>query len=146
MRYLKEDELNLAIRFLFLSMAITVLEMDLHHMEKGAFKIKEPYLELIEKLITKAKIERRELRKDMYHKKIKVSRLSQNESFSSYLFVAGHREEKRNYFNPAIRKHVEAIIRELISGEDSSRQTALVNLQGAYQASNENEPFAAPDS
>lgn len=114
MRYLSEEELAIATRFLFISMAITVLEQDMKHMQDGPFKIKEPYLELLEQMLAAAKTERKQLRKSMQDQKIRISPLNRNESFTSYLFIAGRREEQRNYFNPAIRKHVEAIIRELM--------------------------------
>jgi len=114
MRYLSEEELAIATRFLFISMAITVLEQDMKHVQDGPFKIKEPYLELLEQMLAAAKTERKQLRKSMQDQKIRISPLNRNESFTSYLFIAGRREEQRNYFNPAIRKHVEAIIRELM--------------------------------
>lgn len=72
MRYLSEDELKLATRFLFLSMAIIVMEKDIQHIQRGAFKIKEPYTELLGKMITEAKNERRDLRKAMADRKIQV--------------------------------------------------------------------------
>ncbi len=115
MRYLTEDELRVASRFLFLSMAMVVIGQDKEHIQKGAFKIKQPYLALLETMRAEATIERRQLRKTMEDKKIKVVSLHKNESFSSFLFLCQGREEKRNYFNPAIRKKVEAIIRELMS-------------------------------
>jgi len=114
MRYLNKDELQIASRFLFLSMAIVVIEQDMKHIQKGGFKIKEPYTELLEKMASNATDERRQLRKTMKDKKINVVTLNKNESFSSFLFLCQGREEKRNYFNPAIRKKVEAIIQELM--------------------------------
>ncbi len=39
---------------------------------------------------------------------------AKNDSFSSYLFLCNGREEKRNYFNPAIRKKVKTIMQELM--------------------------------
>ncbi|MFD1850030.1 hypothetical protein [Oceanobacillus bengalensis] len=115
MRYLKDEELQLASRFLFLSMAIVVLKQDIIQIQSGAFKIKEPYNDLIEKMISKAVNERRELRKTMEDMHIRVVKVNKNDSFSSYLFLSGGREEKRNFFNPAIRKHVELIIKELMN-------------------------------
>jgi len=115
MRYLKEDELRVASRFLFLSMAMVVIGQDKEHIQKGAFKIKQPYLTLLETMRAEATNERRQLRKTMEDKEIKVVSLHKNESFSSFLFLCQGREEQRNYFNPAIRKKVEAIIRELMS-------------------------------
>lgn len=114
MRYLNDEELQLASRFLFLSMAIVVIQQDIQTIRQGTFKIKEPYIELLEKMNTEAANERRKLRKKMKDKKIRVVTLSQNDSFSSYLFLCRGREEKRNYFNPAIRKKVETIMQELM--------------------------------
>ncbi|MFZ3578659.1 hypothetical protein [Virgibacillus sp. DJP39] len=114
MRYLNEEEFQIASRFLFLSMAIVVIQQDVQHVQIGAFKIKEPYIELLEKMISEATNERRELRQTMQRKDIKVVTLNKNDSFSSFLFLCKNREEKRNYFNPAIRKKVEIIVQELM--------------------------------
>lgn len=124
MRYLSEQEMDIATRFLFLSMAVTVMEQDIRYVENGRFKIKEPYIEVLEMLIARAKAERKSLRKTMQDRKIRISTLNKNDSFTSYLFIAGRKEEQRNYFNPAIRKHVENIIRELIA---RGIQTAEIN-------------------
>lgn len=124
MRYLSEQEMDIATRFLFLSMAVTVMEQDIRFVENGRFKIKEPYIEVLEMLIARAKAERKSLRKTMQDRKIRISTLNKNDSFTSYLFIAGRKEEQRNYFNPAIRKHVENIIRELIA---RGIQTAEIN-------------------
>lgn len=114
MRYLTEMELKIASRFLFLSMAIVVIEQDVKHVQNGAFKIKDPYINLLNQMISEATNERRKLRKMMEDKKIQVVSLGKNDTFSSYLFVCQGREEKRNYFNPAIRKKVETIIQEFV--------------------------------
>ncbi|AVQ98613.1 hypothetical protein OBCHQ24_06180 [Oceanobacillus iheyensis] len=114
MRYLTEEERHIASRFLFLSMAIVVIQQDIQHIERGAFKIKEPYMELLETMTTVASAERRELRTQMNKRRIEVVTLHKNDSFSSFLFICQGREEKRNYFNPAIRKKVHAIIQELM--------------------------------
>ncbi|MUV36567.1 uncharacterized protein JNUCC1_00370 [Lentibacillus sp. JNUCC-1] len=115
MSYLNKEELQIASRFLFLSMAVVVVEQDAKRIRQGNFKIKEPYTELLGKMATIAKNERRTLRKKMQQQEIEVVTLNQNETFSSYLFLCKGREEQRNYFNPAIRKKVEAIVRELMS-------------------------------
>ncbi|MFD1039019.1 hypothetical protein ACFQ3N_11550 [Virgibacillus byunsanensis] len=114
MRYLNEEELEIATRFLFLSMAMTVIKQDIHHIQLGEFKIKEPYIKLLEEMNKHAMTERRELRTTMNHQRIQVVTLNKNDSFSSYLFLCKGREEKRNYFNPAIRKKVEVIVEELM--------------------------------
>ncbi len=116
MRYLHEEELKTASRYLFLSMAIIVIDKDIEHIEKGPFKIKEPYLNLLNNMATIAKNERRILRKKMYDNKISVVPTEKNDTFTTYLFLARGYEEEKRYFNPAIRKNVEKIYKELIVG------------------------------
>ncbi|HLR74761.1 MAG TPA: hypothetical protein VK077_05765 [Virgibacillus sp.] len=114
MSYLNQNELKLASRFLFLSMAMIVMKQDMRHIQDGAFKIKEPYIELLGKMLAHATDERRKLRQMMQRQKIQVIFLQKNDLFSSYLFLCNGREEKRNYFNPTIKKKVETIIDELM--------------------------------
>ncbi|WP_339228814.1 hypothetical protein NSQ77_03355 [Oceanobacillus sp. FSL K6-2867] len=114
MRYLTDEELELSTRFLFLSMAMVVIRQDMEHIQRGAFKIKETYIKHLTKMEEKASNERRILRVAMKQKGMQVITLNKNDSFSSFLFICQNREEKRNFFNPAIRKKVEAILDELI--------------------------------
>lgn len=114
MRFLTEEEYSIASRFLFLSMAIVVIRQDIQHVENGPFKIKMPYLTLLKKMEALALDERRKLRVEMKKQTIEVISLNKNDSFSSFLFLCQGREEKRNFFNPSIRKKVEAIIQEFL--------------------------------
>jgi hypothetical protein len=130
MRYLTDEELGLASRFLFLSMAIVVIQQDIQNIQKGAFKIKEPYIQLLEKMNTNALAERRQLRLKMENKKLRVMLINKNDSFSSYLFYCKGKEEKRNYFNPAIRKKVEEIVQEVMwkaLSQDQNQSYAFAN-------------------
>ncbi|MFC4024500.1 hypothetical protein ACFOUV_11905 [Oceanobacillus longus] len=114
MRYLTDEDFELASRFLFLSMAMVVIRQDRNYVQNGAFKIKEPYIKLLEKMVSEASIERRKLKMVMRQKNMQIVTLNKNDSFSSFLFLCQGREEKRNYFNPAIRNKVEVIVQELM--------------------------------
>ncbi|GGM25203.1 hypothetical protein GCM10011351_08670 [Paraliobacillus quinghaiensis] len=128
MRYLTESEYALGSRFLFLSMAIVVIQKDLVTIEKEtSIKIKEPYLELLQKMEKRAFLERKQLHKYMRKQNVKVISLEKNDTFSSYLYVCQGREEKRNYFNPTIRKKVEQIIRELMENTTTFSSQYLTN-------------------
>lgn len=129
MRYLTDEELQIASRFLFLSMAIVVIQQDIQHIQKGAFKIKEPYIQLLEKMNANALDERRQLRRKMEAKKLQVMLINKNDSFSSYLFLCRGKEEKRNYFNPAIRKKVEEIVQDIMLKALAEGQSYAKNLQ-----------------
>ena len=128
MRYLTIEEYQLASRFLFLSMAITVIQRDLAIIERGAgLKIKEPYLVLLKKMENEAMLERQQLRKYMFDQKLKVVPLERNDTFTAYLFICRNKEEQRNYFNPAIRKKVEHILEELMLKSYVSEHTSSVS-------------------
>lgn len=114
LRYLTDEELEVTSRFLFLSMAMVVIRQDIEHIQNGSFKIKEPYLKLIETMISEASVERRKIKMIMNQKSMQVVMLNKNDSFSSFLFLCQGREEKRNYFNPVIQKKVTAIVQELM--------------------------------
>ncbi|WP_130858731.1 hypothetical protein [Gracilibacillus phocaeensis] len=118
MRYLNKHEWNLASRFLFLSMTLTVIRHDLGKLEQNSpFKITEPYTQLLQEMEQQAIKEREELIKEMNKEELEVQALpnSHDMSFTSYLFICKGREEKRNYFNPAIRRKVSFIFEELLA-------------------------------
>lgn len=128
MCYLSDEELEVASRFLFLSMALVVMRQDINTIETGSFKIKEPYLELLNKMTKEATFERSKLRSIMKKQDIKVVTLHQHDTFSSYLFICRGREERRKYVNQAIRKKVEAILKELMDKvQQPSQSSASAN-------------------
>lgn len=114
MSYINSDDLELATGYLFLSMAIVVINQDLKHVREGPFKIKEPYVEILGKMLAQATAERRILRRKMEARKVQVILLKKDDLFSTFLFVSNRREEKRNYFNPVIKKYVKGKIRNLL--------------------------------
>jgi len=114
MRYLSDEELKTASRFLFLSMALIVMRQDKYSLENVSFKIKGPYMELLNEMIKEAADESNKLRSIMKKQDMKVVTLHQTKSFSSYLFICRGREEERHYFNPVIRQKVESILEEFM--------------------------------
>jgi len=107
------EKMQIASRFLFISMAIRTLELDLQQIQHGHFKIKELYTEKIEEMISKAIKERRDLKSTMYHDKIQVNLLAREGSFSTYQYILGGNEMEVPFNNMVIRKNVEQILREL---------------------------------
>jgi|SRR5690625_3810563 len=110
-----KDKLDLATSYLFLNMAIKVLELDKQLILNGAFKIKEPYITLINSLISKAIVQRRYFKKSMNENKVHVNFLYREGDFSYYEFIINKSKTVKCYFNPIIKKEVKKIIDELIS-------------------------------
>src|SRR5699024_3960424 len=106
--------MQIASRFLFLSMAIQSLELDRKQIEYGNIKIKEPYIEKIEEMTSKAVKERRELRSTMYKDRIQIHLLNREASFTTYQYILGKNEMEIPFNNMVIRQNVEKILLKLL--------------------------------
>ncbi|KAB8126887.1 hypothetical protein F9U64_18880 [Gracilibacillus oryzae] len=120
MRYLDQQDWEIASRYLFVDMTLRTIERDLNVLKQASpFKITEPYIALLNKLKKVGTAERKKLKNTMHQKKITVTLNEKQDSFTSYLFATKGKQEERNYFNPAIRKKVENILNEWMNqGEE----------------------------
>ena len=105
-----QNDLDIASRYLFVDLAIKNLELDLQHVMNGPFKIKEPYLKFIEGIISKAINERRNLKRIMYQRKIRVQFLYRQGDYSTYKFILDGKEQEMTFMNQVIKKSVEETI------------------------------------
>ena len=64
-------------------------------------------------MLAQAKDQRRLLKETMQKEQLVIQSLSSNDVFTSFLFILDKKEERRDFFNPAIRKKVEAMLIEL---------------------------------
>ncbi|MBO1005018.1 hypothetical protein ACFSKI_00240 [Pseudogracilibacillus auburnensis] len=109
-----QNDLKIAYRYLFINLAIKNLELDLQYVKNGPFKIKAPYIELMERMISKAINERRKLKGIMYKRKIQVNYLHKKGLFTTYQVVSNAGEKEVPFINQVIKKYVEEIIEKLI--------------------------------
>ncbi len=108
------QEQEIAIKFLFLGMAKDVIQLDIKNIKNGPFKIKEPYIDLLEKMHTMATNKRRDLHKIMWDKRIRIIFSEKEDMFYKYKLIYHGREEILPYNSYAIRKHVKEILEELM--------------------------------
>ncbi len=102
---------EIAEQYLFVDLAIKNLELDLKHLKHGSFKIKDPYVELIERVISMAISERRTCKQLMYKKKIQVFLSHRQGDFSTYTFILGGKEQKITFHHMVLKDNVEKVIR-----------------------------------
>ncbi len=106
---------KIATRYLFIDMAIKNMQLDLQHVENGPFKIKRPYIEVIERCISKGINERKHLKKLMYQNNIRIGLSHTNQGFTTYeVYCDGYKRE-RTIDNNVIKKNVESVMMELIT-------------------------------
>lgn len=105
---------DIAIRFLFLGIAKRIIQLDLKNIQNGPFKIKEPYIHLLEKMRTLATNKRRKLNKLMWDKRISIIFIEKDGKYSRYQLIYNGREEIKSYHHNMIKKHVQEIFGELM--------------------------------
>ncbi|WP_409253380.1 hypothetical protein V1502_05550 [Bacillus sp. SCS-153A] len=111
MTRISEEDRNILEQAIYLPMVLTVLDRDFTVVEKSPFKLKRPYLELIEETMKIIQSELAGVKKHMKLNGMKVERIKSDDAFTMYLFLYKGYEEHHNYFNPRLRNRVEELLR-----------------------------------
>ncbi len=110
MTRIPEKDRNIIEQAIYLPMVLTVLNRDLVVINKSPFKLKQPYINLIEETMKVIQTELKEVKSYMYKNKLKVQQLNHDEAFTMFLFLYKGYEEQHNYFNPRIRNKVQELL------------------------------------
>jgi len=89
---------------------ISVLERDKESFDKGPFKLKGPYLKLIDGAIGSVQSEQKETNIYLRRNQMKVIKGKNDGSFTDYTFFHNGREDKRRYLNIRLRNRTEELI------------------------------------
>ena len=111
MTRIPDDDRDIFEKAIYLPMVLTVLNRDLTIIDKSPFKLKKPYLELIEETMKAIQRELAGVKRYMKQHQMKVERLSTDDTFTMYLFLYKGYEEHHNYFNPRLRNKSEDLLR-----------------------------------
>lgn len=101
------DMMELSI---YLPMVLTVLTLDRTIIENSHFKLKQPYLDLIETTIKDIQKELYKVKRYMAKHNLKVEKIGHDDAFTMFLFLYKGYEEQHNYFNPRIRNKVQELL------------------------------------
>lgn len=110
MTRIPEEERNIIEQAIYLPMVLTVLNRDLSVVNSSPFKLKQPYLNLIEETMKVIQKELKEVKQYMHRNKLKVEQLKRDEAFTMFVFLYKGYEEQHNYFNPRIRNKVQELL------------------------------------
>jgi hypothetical protein len=110
MTRIPEDDRNIMEKAIYLPMVLIVLNRDLTVVEKSPFKLKKPYLELIEDTMKSIQTELAEVKRYMKKNNLKVIEAKRDDAFTMYMFLYKGYEEAHNYFNPRIRNKVQELM------------------------------------
>lgn len=100
---------------IYLPMVLVILERDREIVLNGGFKLKRPYIQLLEKAIKSAQAELKETTSYLRRKNIKVTRGKTDDTFTEYLFSYGGYQEQRRYLNVRLRNQTEQLLSMYLS-------------------------------
>jgi hypothetical protein len=110
MTRIPENDRDIIEQAIYLPMLLTVLERDRLTIEQASFKLKIPYLNLVEETIKAVQKDLKETRNQMRKGNIKIEKVGQDNDFTMYLFIYKGYEEQHNYFNPRLRNRVTELL------------------------------------
>lgn len=109
------DELLFEIeRYIYLPILLIVLEKDEAYFEKGPFKLKGPYLNMLASVRKNIETDFMEVKKRLANERVKVIRGDRDELFTEYHFHIGNFVDKRRYSNVRLRNYSETLLEEYI--------------------------------
>jgi len=115
MTRIPEDERDIMEKAIYLPMVLIILNRDLSVVTNSPFKLKKPYLNLIEETMKEIQRELAEVRQYMMKNKLQVIETKRDDAFTMYMFIYKGYEENHNYFNPRIRNKVQELLETYLS-------------------------------
>ncbi len=110
MAHIPEEALPKFENAIYFPMLITILENDLETIKNGPFKLKGPYLKLIEDTLKQIRIEIKETNIYMKRNNMKLIKGKNDSIFTEYAFIHGGYEDCRRYLNVRLRNRTEELI------------------------------------
>ncbi|WP_453990560.1 hypothetical protein [Bacillus nitroreducens] len=110
MTRIPEDDRDIFEKAIFLPMVLTILNRDLSVIETAGFKLKKPYLQLLEHTMKMVQKDLYTIKQQMKKKNMKVWEKQRDEAFTLFSFMYRGYEEEHNYFNPRIRNEVQQLL------------------------------------
>ncbi|WP_438310756.1 hypothetical protein [Sporosarcina sp. FA9] len=95
---------------IYFPLLITILEIDKEAIEKGPFKLKGPYLKLIDGALELVRAEQKESNIYMRRNNMKVIKGKSDGTFTEYGFYNVGYEDHRRYLNVRLRNRTEELM------------------------------------
>ena len=102
MTRIPENNRDIMEQAIYLPMVLIILNRDLTVIDKSPFKLKQPYLDLLEETMKVIQRELKDVKQYMRQQKLKVEQINHDDAFTGFLFLYKGYEEHHNYFNTHI--------------------------------------------
>ncbi|AMQ06598.1 MULTISPECIES: hypothetical protein [Sporosarcina] len=104
---------------IYLPMIISILERDREVIEISSFKLKGPYINIIENTLKNVRAELKETNNYARSKNMKLIKKGKDGSFTEYAFIHNGYEDKRRYMNIRLRNRTEELINVYFAKSES---------------------------
>ncbi|MED4227342.1 hypothetical protein [Neobacillus cucumis] len=121
MTRIPDDDRDIMEKAIYLPMVLIVLNRDLTVVETSPFKLKKPYLNLIEETMKEIQRDLAVVKQYMKKNKLQVVETKRDDAFTMYMFIYKGYEENHNYFNPRIRNKVQELLEVYLLKKHLSR-------------------------
>lgn len=91
-------------------MVLLILERDRELFEEGPFKLKRPYVKIVEEALKHVKIECKKTSLYLHHNNMELIRGRTDHTFTEYVFVYNGHEDRRRYSNIRLRNRTEELV------------------------------------
>jgi len=113
---------------IYLPMLLIVLEKDQVQIETGQFKLKRPYIYLIDEARKYAEFDLRNAKAYLKSHQLRVVQGKRDEMFTEYQFHFKHSMDIRRYSNIRLRNHVEDLLKFYLNQASSTTQYQKADL------------------
>ncbi len=107
---LSKEAIQMLEQVIYLPMILQILQRDCQAFEQGTFKLKQPYIKLVEQTSTFVQKELAEAKRYLRQNQLQVFRGERDDLFSEYIFVRQSAQDRRRYSNIRLRNHVEDLL------------------------------------
>ena len=107
---LSKEAIQMLEQVIYLPMVLQILQNDSQAFEQGTFKLKQPYLKLVEQTINYVQKELKEAKSYLRQNQLQVFRGERDDLFSEYIFMRKRAQDSRRYSNIRLRNHVEDLL------------------------------------
>ena len=104
------DALPYFEKMIYLPMIISILERDREVIETSSFKLKGPYIYIVESTLNTVRAELKETNNYARRKNMKLIKRGKDGTFTEYAFIQNGYEDKRRYMNIRMRNRTEELI------------------------------------
>ena len=111
MPFMPDETVNNFENMIYLPMVIQILERDRGTIEISPFKLKGPYINIVENALKIARLELKESNTYARRKNMKLIKKHKDETFTEYVLIHEGHEHERRYLNVRLRNRTEELIR-----------------------------------